>query len=107
MPSVVETESSYLDYIIRSEDSVVKHWLKSGASGFRLDVADELPDEFLEALRAAVKKNKAGCGCHRRGMGRCLEQNLLWAQKEVFSWEAAGFGYELSLEKRGDRLYSS
>lgn len=55
LPSVSETEPSYLNHIIRSEDSVVKHWLRCGASGFRLDVADELPDEFLEALREAVK----------------------------------------------------
>lgn len=58
LPSVNETEPSFLDYIIRSEDSVIKHWLRCGASGFRLDVADELPDRFLEALRAAVKELK-------------------------------------------------
>jgi cyclomaltodextrinase / maltogenic alpha-amylase / neopullulanase len=58
LPSVNETEPSFLDYIIRSEDSVIKHWLQCGASGFRLDVADELPDEFLEALHSAVKEIK-------------------------------------------------
>lgn len=58
LPGVNETEPSYLDYIIRSENSVIRHWLKCGASGFRLDVADELPDEFLEALRKAVKESK-------------------------------------------------
>ena len=31
------------------------HWLKLGADGFRLDVADELPDDFIEKIRAAVK----------------------------------------------------
>ena len=56
LPGVNETEPSYLDYIVRSEDSVLKHWLRCGASGFRLDVADELPDEFLDALRTAVKE---------------------------------------------------
>jgi glycosidase len=58
LPGVNETEPSFLDYIIRSEDSVIKHWLRCGASGFRLDVADELPDGFLEALREAVKEIK-------------------------------------------------
>ncbi|MEL7655696.1 MAG: alpha-amylase family glycosyl hydrolase, partial [Bacillota bacterium] len=38
LPGVNETDPSYLDYIIRSEDSVVKHWMRCGASGFRLDV---------------------------------------------------------------------
>ena len=47
---------SYLDYILRDEDSVIKTWLKRGASGWRLDVADELPDEFIKILRREVKK---------------------------------------------------
>ena len=33
----------------------MRRWLDRGASGWRLDVADELPDEFLDNLRAAVK----------------------------------------------------
>ena len=56
LPGVNETDPSYLDYIVRSEDSVIKHWMHCGASGFRLDVADELPDEFLEELHIAVKE---------------------------------------------------
>ena len=46
---------SYLDYILRGENSVVKTWLRRGASGWRLDVADELPDEFIATLRREVK----------------------------------------------------
>ncbi|WP_419823872.1 glycoside hydrolase family 13 protein [Anoxybacterium hadale] len=56
LPHINETEPSYLDFIARSEDSVIRHWMRQGASGFRLDVADELPDEFLEAVRLAVKE---------------------------------------------------
>lgn len=58
LPSVNETEESYLNYILRDEDSVVRHWLRLGASGFRLDVADELPDLFLDELRRVVKEEK-------------------------------------------------
>ena len=47
---------SYVDYIITGEDSVIKYWLDAGASGFRLDVADELPDEFIFLLRKRVKE---------------------------------------------------
>lgn len=54
LPCVKETEPSYLDYIIRDEDSVVAHWMRLGADGFRLDVADELPDAFIAALAARV-----------------------------------------------------
>ena len=55
LPSINEEEPSYLDYIIRDEDSVIKHWLRCGISGYRLDVVDELPDLFLDELRKAVK----------------------------------------------------
>lgn len=58
LPNVNELEPSYLDYILRDENSVVKKWLRLGASGWRLDVADELPDEFIRILREEVKKVK-------------------------------------------------
>ena len=42
------------DYFL-GEKGIVKSWLKRGASGWRLDVADELPQEFLDDLRKSVK----------------------------------------------------
>lgn len=56
LPNVRENCPSYVDYIIEGEDSIVKRWLRAGASGWRLDVADELPDSFIEKLRAAVEE---------------------------------------------------
>lgn len=56
VPSVNEMTPSYLDYIIRDEDSVIATWLKAGIDGWRLDVADELPSQFLEMLRNRVKQ---------------------------------------------------
>ena len=58
MPNVDELNPSYLNYIIKSEDSIVKKWIKLGASGWRLDVADELPDEFIKQLRQSMKQVK-------------------------------------------------
>ena len=58
LPAVRESEPSYVDYIIESEDSVVRSWLRAGADGWRLDVADELPDGFIEKLHAAVRAEK-------------------------------------------------
>ena len=58
LPCVRELCESYLDFIIRGEDSVVAHWIRAGADGFRLDVADELPDEFIYALRKRLKEIK-------------------------------------------------
>lgn len=55
LPGVNESSKSYRDYILNNENSVVKHWLKEGASGWRLDVVDELPGFFVKELRKAVK----------------------------------------------------
>ncbi len=58
LPAVREDCPGYLDYIIRDEDSVIRHWLRAGADGWRLDVADELPDDFIRQLRTAVEETK-------------------------------------------------
>lgn len=56
LPNVEEMEPSYRDFIIRNPDSVIRHWLRQGAKGWRLDVADELPDEFIVELRQAMQE---------------------------------------------------
>ncbi len=56
LPNVNELSESYLDYIIRDEDSVIAHWLALGADGFRLDVADELPDEFILRFKQRLRQ---------------------------------------------------
>ena len=56
LPAVNELEKSYVDYIIEGDNSIIKRWLRAGASGWRLDVADELPDEFIAKIRAAMNE---------------------------------------------------
>ena len=58
LPNVHEETESYQDFIINDEDSVTAHWLKAGASGWRLDVADELPMEFIRSIRKRIRKVK-------------------------------------------------
>ena len=58
LPQVKEVHPKYLDYIIEGEDSVIRHWLDAGASGWRLDVADEVPDEFIAKLNRAARETK-------------------------------------------------
>ena len=60
LPAVQENDSGYLDFIIRDRDSVVRHWLRAGASGWRLDVADELPDDFIADIRTAMEETAPG-----------------------------------------------
>lgn len=58
MPNVDELNPSYLDYIIRNDNSIIEKWLSLGAGGWRLDVADELPDEFIKILKSKLKEVK-------------------------------------------------
>lgn len=55
LPNVNETDPGFLRYIC-GEEGVLRFWQRMGAAGWRLDVADELPDEFLYALRKTVKE---------------------------------------------------
>ena len=54
LPEVEEQAPEFMDYI-NGEDGIVARQLCAGAAGWRLDVADELPDAFLDALRARAK----------------------------------------------------
>ena len=60
LPAVEENQDSYREFIIRGQDSVVRHWLRCGADGWRLDVADELPDDFITEIRRAMEEEKPG-----------------------------------------------
>ncbi len=55
LPELIEETPEFIEFIA-GENGIAKKWLSLGARGWRLDVADELPDEFLDAFRAAVKK---------------------------------------------------
>ena len=45
------------EYIL-GVSGVIDKWFKLGIDGLRLDVADELTDDFIEKIRIAVKRNK-------------------------------------------------
>ena len=55
LPNVHEETESYQNFIIEDDDSVISHWLRAGASGWRLDVADELPMEFIRKIRRRMR----------------------------------------------------
>lgn len=54
LPEVNEENSDYNKFI-NGKNGIIQKWLKLGASGWRLDVADELPDKFIANLRKAAK----------------------------------------------------
>ncbi len=55
LPSVNNMEPAFIEYIATGENSVIAHWLKAGCDGFRLDVVDELPNEFVSILRKSLR----------------------------------------------------
>ena len=60
LPEVREDDPAYRQFIC-GKGGVIDTWLSRGASGFRLDVADELPDDFIESIRKAVKAHGPDC----------------------------------------------
>ena len=56
LPETNEENNSYSEFIA-GENGVIDKWIGLGADGIRLDVADELPDSFLDKLRKSVKRH--------------------------------------------------
>ncbi|APF24603.1 glycoside hydrolase family 13 protein [Clostridium butyricum] len=50
-PNINVMHNSYIDFLVNRDDSIIKKWIDLGASGWRLNVTDELPDEFIEIIR--------------------------------------------------------
>ena len=55
LPTVNKENQNYIDFVCKEETGVLNYWQKMGASGWRLDVIDELPDNFLDRIRTSVK----------------------------------------------------
>lgn len=54
LPETNEDNDSFIEYIA-GKNGVAEKWLEYGAYGYRLDVADELPDKFLDEFCKSVK----------------------------------------------------
>lgn len=54
LPNTNENNYKFTQFIC-DDDGVLNYWMSLGASGFRLDVADELPDTFLYNVYKSVK----------------------------------------------------
>ncbi len=57
MPTTNKNNPQWLEYIT-GENGIVRTWLRAGADGWRLDVADELPDSVVGAIHAAARAEK-------------------------------------------------
>ena len=54
LPEVNEEDPGFRE-LINGREGVIARWMEMGASGWRLDVADELPDSFIREVRERVK----------------------------------------------------
>lgn len=55
LPQIEESSEDCRKYLLSDKNAIVKRWIKNGASGWRLDVVDELPGFFVKELRQGVK----------------------------------------------------
>ena len=57
LPTTNKNSRAWLEYIT-GENGIIRSWLRAGADGWRLDVADELPDRVVAAIHDAVRAEK-------------------------------------------------
>lgn len=55
LPEVDEDNLLYRTMMV-GDEGVIKKWIRAGARGWRLDVADELPDKFIQYIRKCIKE---------------------------------------------------
>lgn len=115
LPNVKENNPEYSSYI-NGDSGIIRKWIQSGASGWRLDVADELPDEFIDSLRKAAKaenpeslilgevwedaSNKSAYGSRRRYLlGRQLDTVMNYPFRDAILGFLNGEHSSLCMEK--------
>jgi cyclomaltodextrinase len=57
LPQVNKEDPNFREFIL-GRKGIARRWIGLGACGWRLDVADELPMDFLRALRRSVKDQR-------------------------------------------------
>lgn len=102
LPSLDKNSDEVRKFIYRNRDSIVRYWLKQGISGWRLDVADELPDDFIQGIKKALLEenreavligevwedasNKISYGVLRKYFsGRCLDSVTNYLFRNTFA----------------------
>ena len=55
LPEINKNNESYRDFLFNKENGIIKKWMELGIMGWRLDVADELPDDFIKQLKQTIK----------------------------------------------------
>ena len=56
LPTIDKSKTSFQQFIYGDTDSVLEKWNGLGIDGWRLDVADELPDTFIKGIRDTLER---------------------------------------------------
>lgn len=59
LPAVDAENPDYRKFIFGDRDSVIRSWLRAGADGWRLDVVDEVSDDFVAGIHRASRAEKS------------------------------------------------
>ena len=97
---------SYSQFIYGEGDSVIRHWLRKGIGGWRLDVADELPDEFIKGIRAAMEEEAPDSVLLGEVWEDASNKESYGRQREVSAGGRAPVHHELPLPVCGYRLHA-
>jgi glycosidase len=62
LPVINKDEPSFRNFIYGQPSSVINYWNKLGVDGWRLDVADELPDDFIAGIRHQLSREQVLIG---------------------------------------------
>lgn len=54
LPRLNTENPAVRDFFFGHEDSVIQYWTKKGIGGWRIDVADEMSDDFLKGIRQGM-----------------------------------------------------
>lgn len=57
LPKLNSRDERWREFLC-GENGIVRHWLRLGADGWRLDVVDEYPDELVRMIRQAARAEK-------------------------------------------------
>ena len=86
---------------------VLEHYLKLGVSGFRLDVADELPNQFLELIRKKVKSVNPEAIIIAEVWEDAILKEAYNERKDYLLGKKSRFSNELLFEETIVRIYSN
>ncbi|TLF40555.1 glycoside hydrolase family 13 protein [Lacticaseibacillus zeae] len=54
LPAINKDNQDFHNFIAAKKDSVISYWTDMGIDGWRLDVADELTDDFIRQIRSTL-----------------------------------------------------